>query len=503
MALATILVAATVALILAGPSSGSVYRGGYRDPLGGNSPVNVTVDPVIVERHIPRGFLGISLEYWALENYAGQDPKAVNPVLVQLIRNVVRGGMLRIGGVTTDMTWWPVSGVARPTPINYALSRRRLEVAKALAEATDSRLIMGIQFEADSSRMARAEALAMLKYIGSRRLAAFELGNEPEFFGNPNFPWYTAHGHPVAARPPGYDLGAFTRDFARIGAALPRGVPLAGPSSNVGQWVSDLGTFIRRARRVGMVTLHRYPFQACLTSAASPVYPTIGRMLSPAGSTEQASGIAPFVTLAHASHLPVSIDEMNSVSCGDPPAVSDSFAQALWVIDALFADAAVGVDSVEVHTWPGAIYRLFRVSHGRGGWNASVSPEYYGLLLFAQAAPPGSSLVHSSSDSEEIRAWATRGPGRAIRIALINDDTTHTHEISVRVPGATGSAAVLLLRAPTATARRGVTLGDQSFGTETGTGVLGGPRRTIRIIAKRGAYSLRLRAASAALLTLR
>jgi hypothetical protein len=497
-----VLAAAAVGLSV-GLSSGSA-QGGYVDPAA--APVVVKVDPSAVQRRIPNAFLGLSIEYWALENYAGQDPRAVNPVLVRLIRSIMprNGGSLRIGGVTTDKTWWPVSGVRQSKGINYTLTKRRLQVAGALAHATGSHLIMGVQFEADSTKIARAEAQAMLKYIGRSRLAAFELGNEPELFGNPNFGWYTVNGKPVPGRPPGYDLGVFTRDFAKIGAALPAPPPLAGPSSSVGSWVSDLGTFIRGVRkRLGLVTLHRYPFQACFATPSSPVYPTIARLLSPAGSTDQASGIAPYVSTVHNAGLRLSIDEMNSVSCGNPGRVTNSFAEALWVIDALFADAAIGIDNVDVHTWPGAVYQLFTMSHRGGAWKASVYPEYYGLLLFAQAAPPGASLVQSSTDNGRVRAWATRGSDGVIRVALINDDTGAPHQLSVQIPGSHGRASLALLRAPSVFSTRGVTLANQGFGSTTRTGALGGARRTAGVSPKQGAYSVRLPAASAALLTLR
>lgn len=504
LALVIALSAAAVALGLVVTSRGRA-KGAYWDPLPpAGSAVNVTVDPTAAQRQVPHGFVGLSIEYWALENYAGQDPHAINPALVRLIRQLLpsQGGLLRIGGVTTDKTWWPVAGVAQPKGINYSLSRRRLLVAGALARATGARLIMGLQFEADSSMLAGAEARAMLAAIGRNRLAAFELGNEPELFGNPNFGWYTARGRPVAGRPRSYDLGAFTRDFARIAAALPGQVALAGPSSNVGQWISPLSTFLSRVRRLGLVTLHRYPFAACFLSPASPDYPTIGRLLSPDASTGQADGIAPFVASAHADHLPVSIDEMNAISCGNPRGIPNSFALALWVVDALFADLAAGVDNVDVHTWPGAIYQLFTVNHGVSGWRTSVYPEYYGLLLFERAAPPGSTLVGSSSDNGLIRAWATRGPGGTVRIALINDDTAHAHSVSVNVAGASAPAAAEFLQAAGASSTRGTTLAGQSFGGETSTGTLAGPRVTIRVSPAAGVYSLRLPAASGALLTL-
>jgi Glycosyl hydrolase family 79 C-terminal beta domain len=469
---------------------------------GAQASVNVTVDATAAQRKVPRGFLGLSIEYWALENYAGPDPHAINPALVRLIRQLLPGGgLLRIGGVTTDKTWWPVRGVPQPKGINYSLSRRRLLVAGALARATDARLIMGIQFEADSSTLAGAEARAMLAAIGHHRLAAFELGNEPELFGNPNFAWYKVHGHPVTGRPAGYDLQAFTSDFAKIASALPGGVPLAGPSSTVGGWINPLSPFLSRAPRLGMVTLHHYPFQGCFLSPRSPAYPTISRLLSPAATTGQDDEIAPFVASASAYHLPVSVDEMNAVSCGSPRGVPNSFALALWVVDALFAHLAAGVDNVDVHTWPGAIYQLFTVRHGPG-WRTSVEPEYYGLLLFARAAPPGSTLVRATTDNGLIRAWATRDPGGTLRIALINDDTAQAQSVSVQVAGARGPATAEGLRAPGASSTHGVTFAGQSFGGETSTGVLAGRRRTLHVFRRAGGYSLRLPAASAVLLTL-
>ena len=67
-------------------------------------------------RTIPSGFLGLSLEYPAVLPYTGTDPNAINPVFLQLVRNLTPGQApdLRIGGDTSDWTWWPVPGVPKP-----------------------------------------------------------------------------------------------------------------------------------------------------------------------------------------------------------------------------------------------------------------------------------------------------------------------------------------------------------------------------------------------------
>src|SRR5438270_2887137 len=65
--------------------------------------VALTVSDRATARPIPAGFLGLSLEYPAVLPYAGADPRAINPVFVQLIRNLTPGQApsLRIGGDTT------------------------------------------------------------------------------------------------------------------------------------------------------------------------------------------------------------------------------------------------------------------------------------------------------------------------------------------------------------------------------------------------------------------
>jgi Glycosyl hydrolase family 79 C-terminal beta domain len=462
----------------------------------------VTVSPGAEGLTIAPGFLGLSIEYWATEAYAGKNPDAVNPVLARLIDDLSPGQtpVLRIGGVSTDQTFWPVAGVKRPPGVFYRLNKRRLEVMKGLAELTGAKLIMGITFEADSRLFAGAEARAMVSVIGPSHLDAFELGNEPELYGNPAFSWYTRNGKGVTGRSASYGPSQFASDFAGIGSALPASVPLAGPASGASDWLGDLGPFLTSEPRVGVVTVHRYPFEACAVPPSSPSYPTVSRLLSPLGTVDQAGGLTPYVAVAHAHHVPLRIGEMNTVGCGNPPIVPNSFAEALWALDVLFAYAQAGVDGVNVHTWPGAIYNLFTFNKTPAGWQASVEPEYYGLLAFSQAAPAGSRLVTATSSNPKIRAWATRAADGTIRVTLINDSTTGAQHVAVDVSGASGAAEVTRLLAPSAAATSGVTLAGQSLGA---TGEPTGPAVVASVDSDGGGYHVSLPPASAALLTIR
>ena len=112
------------------------------------------------------------------------------------------------------------------------------------------------------------------------------------------------------------------------------------------------------------------------------------------------------MAIAHAQHRQLRVDELNSVACRGRSGVSDTFASALWATDALFSLARAGVDGVNVHTLPDAAYELFAFSRHDGRWQAQVRPIYYGLQLFAQAAPPGARLL------ARVAARSRHGPER-------------------------------------------------------------------------------------------
>jgi Glycosyl hydrolase family 79 C-terminal beta domain len=495
LAVAAVLALAAIVVSMAGTTAG--------DPPDPRADASVKVGAQTAGRPIAPGYVGLSLEFNAVLPYTGSTPGAVDPVFAELVRNLAPGQapVLRIGGDSTDSTWWPVAGVSRPRGVSYTLSPLWLENTRTLAQELGAHLILGVNLEANQPALAQAEANAFLNAFGSS-VQALEIGNEPNAY--PSFPYYhSAPRDPEFSRSKRYEFRDFAADFSRFRKALPS-VALAGPTVGGFEWLARLRSFLQAEPTVRVATFHRYPLNRCFTEPGSPTYPTLANLLSPDSSRGLVAGLRPYVTIAHRAGASFRIDEMQSVACGGKRGLSDTFAAALWSLDAVFSAVQQGADGVNFHTFPGARYQLFSFSRTSG--SATVHPEYYGLALFAQAAPPGSRMLRRHlSGPESVRAWATRGRDGRLRVLLINDDPARSHVVAVSVPGARpggspGVASVERLRAPSALATSGVTLGGRQFSGRTGR--LSGLSRVSALPAGRGGrYTVTLPGASAALVT--
>ena len=366
---------------------------------------------------LPDGFLGVSFEFRALHQYTGADPRSVDPVMVNLLKGLAPGSApsVRIGGNSTDATWWPIRGVVPPGAIYYSLSPGWLRTAQALAADLRTKMILGINLAAGQPAIAAAEARAYLQGIGRRYIQALEIGNEPDLYGV--FPWYRdRRGHLYRSRNHRYALPDYTQEYRRFSQVLPH-VALAGPAVSGPDWMRRLSSFIARAPRLGMVTYHRYPLRACTTDSSQASFPTIPHLLADSASAGLASALAPFVSVAHRHHLGFRLTEVNTASCQGLAGVSDTFASALWSLNTMFNLARQGVDGVNFHMLPGSHYELFSPAQdATGTWSAVVHPEYYGLYLFAQAFPVGARLVPVRAPSGPTKVWATQADDGSVRV---------------------------------------------------------------------------------------
>jgi hypothetical protein len=500
--------AAAAALAVSGLAAGSAQAS-----VADVTVADVTVGGAPVTRPLPPGFVGLAFTYSALERWLSPSGP-VDPALVGLIRGLTPSGRpsLRIGGESADRSWWPIKGYRRPIGITYDLGPAWAARARRLARATDARLLLGLELEANRPRIDAVEARQLLHRIGGRYVQSFQIGNEPNLYdvipwyrvlrGRPAV-WYSKFGTPVYARPQSYGPPAFSAQIAAIMHVIPS-YPLAGPETNNPAWMQALLPFLKPSGRVTTLTTHAYGVNNCVKDERSDLYPTVPNLLRLSTSRDLLTGMAPYVSLVHRRGGSYRIDEMGAVTCTGSPGVSNAMATALWTVDALFDAARQGIDGVNLHTDYARINNLFSLHSRYGRWRATVQPIYYGALLFAHADPAGSRLLHvQRGTTATLRVWASRGRDQRVRITLINDSLGRAATVRLRLPAGVRSATGTIerLQAPGgASATHGVTLGGRSFHTTT-TGSL--PRlRLGPVRARRGLLTVELPKGSAALVTL-
>ena len=458
--------------------------------------VTVTASPTGAA--VPRGFLGISTQYRALEAYTGSNPHSLDPAFLNLLGDIAPGQspVLRIGGESADWSWYPIPHHKRPRGVTFTIDNKWLKVARATAQQLHAQLILDVNLEASDRADAVGEAKAMLSRIGRRYIKAMEIGNEPELYHH--FAWYhTAKGLPVPGRPASWSPPQYRAQFSQFAHAMPR-VPIAGPVSGLGTWLRSLGTFLHDEPFVGLTTIHAYPLKHC----SSDHVVTIPQVLSNAASAGFVQEVTPYVETSHAHGKPIRIDEVNAVTCGGTAGVSDSFASALWMLDTMFGLARAGVDGVNVNTVPHSINSILNPVLAHNNPAIAVQPEWYSMMMFAQAAPPGSRIMRLHVQLPAgMEAWATRDGQGTVHVVLINKHAHGSEPTTLHVPSAAGPATLERLQARGLASTQDVRLGGQTFGSATPTGLLSGTPTDEIVAPVDGAYTLQVPGASAAMLT--
>src|SRR5262249_47263821 len=144
---------------------------------------------------------------------------------------------------------------------------------------------------------------------------------------------------------------------------------------------------------------------------------------------------APHAQAAHAAGLPFRMGEMNSVSCGGAPGVSDVFAAALWGADVCMQLASVGVDGVNFHggSPPGGVSPYAPFVFDADG-TPRVRPLYYGLRLFSLAtASHGRFLPVKVTTRARVHAFATLGQDGVTRVLLLGLSATGPDHVRLRL----------------------------------------------------------------------
>ena len=433
---------------------------------------------------IPPNFASFSLEPYTLADWADKQPKPVSPTFLNLMRQLhptpdSPGPTLRIGGNSGDMSSYnphhskrPVMPYGRQLWFDWTDS----DVARMgeVAEALNGKLVLGVNFRTPgNASVAIGQLQAVERLIGWSRIAAIEIGNEPDVYE-----W-------TQLRPANYSLSTYTTEWLYYAQSLHAALPdMPGPIFQGGafgtlNWAASWRSYLSRARNyLKSVSFHYYPLSLCQGGT-----PTINRLLSDYASQGAARQLLRTNALTNIRQygLPLVVSEGSSVSCGRIPGVSNSYASALWAIDEMLIDASIGIQSWHFHYAGGNSTLTYSplVRQQRDSQKLTVMPIYYGLRFFALATANYSTVYrvnHTSSDNPHVKVYSLISRQGNIQLVIIHKDATALHDavvtLRVAVPVAfrqLPSARVLRLSAPSATSVDGVRLGGYTYdGSENG-----------------------------------
>ena len=431
---------------------------------------------------VPERFLGLSFEAQSVPDLARLATTGDLPLLLRSLGP----GVLRIGGVTADsQAAFVAPGATPPSWATTTLSPSDLSGLAALAGSARDQVLLTVGLAHDDAAAAAREAAAARAALGDS-LLALEIGNEPDAYGQHGLrpqPWTFAHYAP--------EIGTYR---AAIAAAAP-GVAIAGPDTT-GAKFAAWGPDEARVERPTLLTAHRYP----LVCSALPA-PSIAGLLSAATRGRTVAQLSSDAVIARAAHIPLRIDETNSVSCGGRAGVSDTFASSLWAVQLMTEAMQLGITGVNFHDLPANCHGyspLCATSPAAlAAGRLQAAPEWYGLLLLRSLAGTRP-LTTSLRGGDAVTAAAFRGRG-VVRVVLVDTSASgaaRTVRIAVG-PGARAGDA-LALTAPSLAATAGVRIGGRAVDA---AGELRGPLSRTPVPVTGGIATTSLASASALLVT--
>jgi hypothetical protein len=338
-------------------------------------------------------------------------------------------GVVRIGANDVDKTTWnPTSAPVAAGSISSTVGTADVDELAAFLDATGWRAIYGVNFKTSSAATSAAEAKYAASKLGAN-LAAFEIGNEPNFIGS----W-------ASVRPKWESFAAAIR------TAVPN-APLAGPAAFSAASSPSTGyatSFAQdEASQVVLLTQHYY-----IAGAGSGS--TIADMLStkPAVVSESES----LTAAVNANHIRDGFrwGEMNSYAHHGAPGVSNALASAFWGIDFMLSTAEHDGAGVNFHGgstgMDGTVPFTYAPIQEVGDRVVAAAPLFYGMLLVSHAGTGNMLATSAKAGSLNFSAYTIETSGGGTNVVLVNKDGASGIHASVDIGvAATQAIAVYLL----------------------------------------------------------
>jgi len=456
----------------------------------GSSIATATISAVATQP-VQNDFGGISVDIFSANDLMGNSTTGFNPVYRQLVKNLVFPGQTFVFNVEGDS---PIAPIA-PTQTQVLTFTQIYN--DLLSSGTTTGFFLPGNMCANSPTNATAEETLYLANVPIAAYLGMALGNEPDGACR------STYGASYSAFKTKWDTFRTAVNVLAGGSGTKFLAPsLGGELSNIG-YRRDLNSFVTaEASVLKIVSQHWYAVNNTGAGCGGNT-PTITQLLAPGTATPTTidASLPSYVANAHTNNLTFRMAEMNSVVCSGASGVSDVMAAALWLPDALFNLANIGVDGVNIFSDEDDFYDMFGFTTTSSPYSLSfIRPEYYGFLMFQQATQNSSNIIGvTTTTSKNVSIWATKDAASTIRIVVLNKDQTATGTVQITLPGYQTATASYLM-APSLTSTTGVTYAGQTFdGSADGT--IQGVLRTYQVPAFSNVYTVQLPVASAVLLT--
>ncbi len=419
--------------------------------------VRLVLRPDRLGHKIADDFTGLSYESAQLGNPTFFSSE--NTELAGFMRRLGVSGVLRIGGNTSEYCYWtpnpekqanlpnvesmrtgdkanpiafglaagPDTGHGAPAPVRITpLAIRNL---REFLDICGWKLIYGLNMGTGTAEAAADEAAYVTDVAGSK-LIAFQLCNEPDLF------------YRNQIRKADYDFAQFAVEWQRFYQAIRARVPnasFAGPDTAYNnEW---LVPFAKQFRNEAAFLSHHYYAEGPPTDPSM----TIERLLRP--NPRLQAEFEGMTRVRNEYGLPFRLAETNSCYQGGKQGVSDTFAGALWSADLMYQLASAGGMGINFH---GGGYGWYTPIAGNQENGFVARPEYYGMLLFAQAG--AGQLVESKLEPLDgaplLTAYGFRGDSGAIKVATFNKNLDRGVRLTIDAGQRAQRVSALRLLAP-------------------------------------------------------
>ena len=405
--------------------------------------VEINVDKTL--GRIPADFTGLGYEISSVVTPGLLSSE--NRVYVELVRGLGAHGVIRVGGNTSDYASFDPAGRSRSAPKGTVVNEANLRELATFLNATGWNLIWGLNLGGGTQQEAVAEAQAVAG-AAKDKLLAFEIGNEPDLFGRG-----------AAHRPSSYGYDDYLKEYRSYKAAIRAQLPasqFAGPdAAGATDWVTRFAH--DEAPDLKLLTHHYY--RECAGPSS-----TIDKLLHPDPKLQPQ--LAQLKKASDSSGVPCRICEVNSFCGGGKPGVSDTFAAALWALDYMLKLAWAGASGINLETGVNQLGFISSYSplgddeHG----SYSATPEYYGMLAFAQIGP-GVKLDAAYIDGN-LTVYPVAHDDDQLAVVIVNKDESMDAAVTINANRQFQDGHVLRLGAQSLAAKQGITLGNSSVSSD-------------------------------------